>query len=182
RLMILPQLALWTASTSARPRCAPRAAKTHRLGAPSGAKCAAGERPAALYSASAPMRASRLGLFASDAAVIVGVEPLEHRRSHRRELGARDLAVIVGVMVRTLAALAPLAAFAPLPPLVLADDAVIVGVDALEHLRRPGEEFLARDLAVIVGVGAGQHVHAAAMAAMLAALHALGAHFFARQL
>src|SRR5690606_16534371 len=95
---------------------------------------------------------------------------------------ARDLAIIVRVEIGAFGARGAFAfgALAPLRALVRTDHAVIVRIKAREHLRGPREEFLARDRAVIVGIRAIE-AHAAMTAAM-AALAALGAHFFTRDL
>src|SRR5690606_8410164 len=132
------------------------------------------------------MATHRLCFVLCHAPVIVGVEALEHSRAHGRELGLRERAVAIGVRIRPIRALAAFAVLSPplrtLRTFRRLNDAVIVGVEPCEHRRRPRQEFFARDVAVIVRIGAGQA--AAAMTAMAAttSIAALRTHFFARQL
>src|SRR5262249_31755781 len=90
------------------------------------------------------LRACRLHFVARHAAVIVGVETLEHAIAHRAELGARDLLIAVGVEVRTLTALTAIRRrLARLRTFVSGDDAVIVLVHAREGGERTRQEFVA---------------------------------------
>jgi hypothetical protein len=135
------------------------------------------------------MAARSLRFFLRHAPVIVGVETFEHARAHCREFGARERAIAIRVGVRAIGpAFMPFTAFATFAALwafVGGDNAVIVGVKAIEMFNRPGKKFVARDIAVIVRVGARQHVHAAAMMpapTAMTTLAALGVHFFAREI
>ena len=80
------------------------------------------------------------------------------------------MAVIVGVKVGAFGTFAALPAIGTLTtlwalwPFRGLDCAVAVGVEPSEMLQRPREEFIARDIAVIVGVGTRQLMHAAAQA------------------
>ena len=81
-------------------------------------------------------------------------------------------------------ALMRLSMLAALRTFVGGNHAVAVVIEAFEHLVWTRQEFFARDVAVIVGVGARELMHsAAAMTATAAAMFAAsGAHFFAREL
>jgi hypothetical protein len=137
-----------------------------------------------------PMR--RLRFFLCHTPVIVRIETIEHRAAQRVEFSARDVAVIVRIRPRTLAALAALAAtflvtlthmIADLLMLGGGDNAVTVRIHTAEMLDRPGEKLIARQVAVIVGVAARPPGLAViALTSFFAARLVLRAHFFAREL
>ncbi len=120
------------------------------------------------------MSARCLRFFLRHAAVIVRIETIEHASAHGRELGTRERAVAVRVRVRTIrtlgAALTTLAPLRALRTFRRLDHAVMVRIDAVEHRCWPREEFLARDVAVIVRVGAFKAAMATAAAPRRATL------------
>lgn len=105
------------------------------------------------------MTVRRLRLFLRHATIIIGVETLKHAGAHRRELSARDRAVAICIRVRMIAAATAmtftLSALWPLQTFRRGDHAITIGIEARKHLRRPRQEFLARNAAVIVRVRAG---------------------------
>ena len=106
------------------------------------------------------MRSRCLRLFLRHTPVMVGVETIEHARAHRREFSARDLPVIIRIRiwpittVAALTAMFTVRALGPLRPLARADHAVAVRIEPRELLQRTRQEFIARDVAIIVHVGA----------------------------
>jgi hypothetical protein len=78
----------------------------------------------------------------------------------------RELAIVVRVWICALAAFATVR---PLWSLSSGDYAIAVCIQPREHLCRMRQEFFARDVAVIVGVGTAEHMRTAAATTSMAA-------------
>lgn len=138
------------------------------------------------------MRTRRFGFSLGYLPVAIGIKALEHGRAHRVVFSPRNGAVAIGIHVRAVGAglFTPLlelfaALFtigADLLKLRCADGSVVVLVQAIEHLFRAREEFVARDVAIVVGVSTRKHAATSVTVAAPSSLTESCAHFFARQL
>ena len=139
----------------------------------------------------AVMTARRLRFFLRHASIAVRIEAFEHVCAHRRELRPREVAVVIGIRVRAISALTALAALGAtlrtLWSLRRFNHAVVVGIETFEHRNRPRQEFVTRNVAVVVRVSAFEAAMttrsatmASAPAMFTTAFAVLSAHFLAR--